>query len=109
MGDINLFCWRFSYGRWELKETGFTHWNSPNSGATNNSGFIALPAGSRLNNGTFTSIGSKGWWWTTTEYLPGSAEAEAVLLFNDSPEAAQVTGSKVIGASIRCIKSLAVK
>ena len=88
----------------ELKETGLAHWNTPNSGATNNSGFIALPAGSRLDNGTFIAMGDKGWWWTTTEYLAGSGDAEAVLMFNDSPEASQVTGSKATGASIRCVK-----
>src|SRR6266496_3426307 len=32
-----------------MKEAGLTHWNTPNSGATNNSGFIGLPAGNRVN------------------------------------------------------------
>ncbi len=31
----------------KMKETGTTHWNSPNTGATNESGFTALPAAIR--------------------------------------------------------------
>lgn len=37
-----------------LKETGLTHWNSPNSGADNNSGFTMLGSGIRYTDGTFT-------------------------------------------------------
>jgi uncharacterized protein (TIGR02145 family) len=88
----------------ELKETGLAHWSSPNSGATNNSGFNGLPAGTRLPNGPYSFIGNNGYWWTSTEYLPGSTDAEALLLLNSSTESLQVTGSKQNGASIRCIK-----
>ena len=87
-----------------LKETGFTHWNTPNSGATNSSNFNALPGGSRYSDGTYIFLRDYGYWWTSTEYLPGSSEAEAILLSSTSPESFQVTGSKRNGASIRCIK-----
>ena len=40
----------------KLKEIGLTHWNSPNTGATNESGFTALPGGMRNMPGTFSSI-----------------------------------------------------
>ncbi len=87
-----------------LKESGFSHWHVPNAGATNSSDFIALPAGSRLDNGTYASLGDYGYWWTSTEYLPGSSDAEAILLLNRSPEALQVTGKMQNGSSIRCVK-----
>ena len=52
----------------KLKETGTTHWNSPNSGATNESGFTALPGGIRFwYDGQFMGINTSGMWWTATE------------------------------------------
>jgi hypothetical protein len=50
----------------KLKETGTTHWNNPNTGATNSSGFTALPGGFRYNDGRFQNINLQGYWWTTT-------------------------------------------
>ena len=48
----------------KVKETGTAHWNPPNTGATNSSGFTALPAGSRSNsNGVFEGIGGGTTWW----------------------------------------------
>jgi uncharacterized protein (TIGR02145 family) len=45
----------------EFKETGTIHWDTPNTGATNRSGFTGLPGGSR--DGTFSGIGKSGVWW----------------------------------------------
>jgi uncharacterized protein (TIGR02145 family) len=51
----------------KMKETGTSHWNSPNTGATNISGFTALPGGFRdYNGGAFTGIGQGGNWWIST-------------------------------------------
>jgi len=42
-------------------------WISPNTGATNSSGFTALPGGGRTNDGNyFTSLTDRGNWWSTT-------------------------------------------
>ena len=41
-------------------------WYSPNTGATNSSGFTAVPAGYR-DHGVFGGIGVEGVWWSTTE------------------------------------------
>jgi uncharacterized protein (TIGR02145 family) len=46
----------------KLKEVGTSHWGSPNTGATNESGFTALPGGSRYF-GNFYDLGSSGFWW----------------------------------------------
>lgn len=51
----------------KLKETGTTHWSSPNTEATNESGFTALPGGDRYFNGDFVDIGNLGNWWSSTE------------------------------------------
>ena len=88
----------------ELKEAGLTHWATPNTGATNGSGFTALPTGTRMIDGTFTLIGTNGYWWTSTEYLVGGPDAEAILLLSNSQEAVYVTDRKSYGAAIRCIK-----
>ena len=51
-----------------MKETGTTHWTSPNTGATNASGFTGLPGGTRDGNGGgFGLIGDNGSWWSSTE------------------------------------------
>jgi uncharacterized protein (TIGR02145 family) len=44
-----------------------TGWNAPNSGATNESGFTGLPGGSRLKDGDFLDLGSRGVWWSSSE------------------------------------------
>jgi uncharacterized protein (TIGR02145 family) len=51
----------------KLKETGTAHWLSPNKGATNETGFTALPGGLKLPNDPnlhFAGIGSDGSWWS---------------------------------------------
>ncbi len=50
-----------------MKETGTTHWASPNRAATNSSGFTGLPGGYRFYDGTFYNIGSSGGWWSSSE------------------------------------------
>jgi uncharacterized protein (TIGR02145 family) len=55
----------------KLKEKGTTHWESPNTGATNESGFQALRGGERsfgLGDATFGALGFSGWFWTATAF-----------------------------------------
>jgi uncharacterized protein (TIGR02145 family) len=49
----------------KLKETGTVHWNSPNAGATNESGFSSLPEGIR-NQGNYGSMGDYAFLWSST-------------------------------------------
>ena len=52
----------------KLKEEGTVHWDDPNEGATNSSGFGAIPGGYRFYfDGTFSKNGSYRLWWTSTE------------------------------------------
>jgi len=52
---------------YKLKETGFDHWDSPNTGATNEYLFNARGGGSRLFNGTFASFKTGHNIWTSTQ------------------------------------------
>jgi uncharacterized protein (TIGR02145 family) len=52
----------------KLKETGTTHWRSPNTGATNESGFTILPGGFRYNVSAYSNINTNALLWSITEY-----------------------------------------
>jgi uncharacterized protein (TIGR02145 family) len=50
----------------KMKEAGYDHWNSPNAGATNSSGFTGLPGGASYSGGFYYN-GSYGFWWSASE------------------------------------------
>jgi uncharacterized protein (TIGR02145 family) len=80
----------------KLKETGTTHWLTPNAGATNETGFTALPGGYRYNGGTFGNIGILGDWWSSTETYTRAMHfdgADVGMLY-----------SQGAGFSVRCLK-----
>lgn len=86
----------------KLKETVTTHWNSPNTEATNETGFTALPGGGRLNYGTFFDVGNNGFWWSATEYLASSAYGRD-MKYDDSMVGRDL-GGKEVGFSVRCVR-----
>jgi len=86
----------------KLKETGTTHWNSPNIGATNETGFTALPGGLRYDDGTFYNIGYLGNWWSSTEY--NSDYAFYRSLFYYYLNLYDYNDNKKIGFSVRCVR-----
>ncbi len=52
-----------------LKDAGTVYWDNPNLGATNASGFTALPSGKRSDGGgEFSGAGCFGYWWTSSTY-----------------------------------------
>ncbi len=59
--------WRGTDEGGKLKEAGTTHWNSPNTGATNESGFTALPGGIRYVDGSFSNMGYGADFWASAE------------------------------------------
>jgi len=85
----------------KLKEQGTTHWSEPNTGATNETGFTALPNGRRT--GSFTEIGKYGYWWTSTKY-PSEEYGVRWQVSYDYPILSRGSYSKNWGYAVRCIK-----
>lgn len=75
-------------------------WLPPNTGAGNQSGFSALPAGYRAHG--FEDLGMTAWFWTSTEYNQESAEG--LVLSNESSGTRLTYHFKTNGFSVRCIK-----
>lgn len=98
---INCLGGKFVAGG-ALKEAGFSHWATPNTGATNSTGFNGLPGGNRANDGVFLSITFLGFWWTASEY--DLVNAYPAYIRYDGPSIYQFTQSKKRGFSVRLIK-----
>jgi len=86
----------------KLKESGTNHWGSPNTGATNESGFTALPGGYRNYNGTFDNFGNFGYWWSATEN--DAAYAWNRYMFYGYANVYRYFKHKEVGLSVRCIR-----
>ncbi|MBI5184526.1 MAG: chitobiase/beta-hexosaminidase C-terminal domain-containing protein [Nitrospinae bacterium] len=85
----------------KMKESGTTHWNSPNTSADNSSGFTALPGGYRYYDGSFYLFGYYGNWWSATEF--SSTDAWDRLLYYDYGYVSRYYSSKNYGFSVRCV------
>jgi uncharacterized protein (TIGR02145 family) len=88
----------------KLRETGTTHWASPNSGATNSSGFSALPGGFCRYDGVFNNIRKHGYWWSVTEF--SSIEVYYRDLASNYIYVNRSSSSKNSGFSVRCLKDI---
>ena len=86
----------------KLKESGRSHWHIPNTGATNASGFTALPGGDRDYVNDFYYMGSAGFWWSATEYSSNEAWDRAMYYGNSSVVSDNF--SKELGSSVRCLR-----
>ena len=86
----------------KLKETGTSHWQTPNTGATNVCGFTALPGGCRSFNGLFGAIGSYGYWWSST--VSSTMYAWGRSMVYDYSFVSSSSYSKNSGVSVRCVK-----
>jgi uncharacterized protein (TIGR02145 family) len=86
----------------KLKEVGFNHWSSPNSGATNSSGFTALGADYRFPTGTFDILTRHTTFWTSTNLASTSGIAWA--LFYSKTILRRDFYYKTYGLSVRCVR-----
>jgi uncharacterized protein (TIGR02145 family) len=78
-----------------------TGWSEGNNG-TNKSGFMGLPGGYRIENGSFLNIGSIGIWWSTTE---SKASTAVDHYLSTTGSLGRSSSPKQRGESVRCIRT----
>ena len=86
----------------KMKETGTAHWNDPNIGATDESGFRGLPGGGRGQISGSGEIGEYATWWSSTSY--DSLYAWHWGLYRGNAKVRFNPGHKASGFSVRCIR-----
>ena len=86
----------------KMKEIGTTHWKRPNEGATNVSGFAALPGGYRYSDGNFGKLGSSAYFWSSSRY--NSSNAWGRVLYYGSAYVSRYSSNKQYGFSVRLVR-----
>ncbi|MEI7725514.1 MAG: FISUMP domain-containing protein [Bacteroidota bacterium] len=104
--DATVLCgstgWRGTDGGGKMKETGNGYWTIPNAGATNASGFKALPGGDRGSSGSFYDLRYYAYFWSATGTKTGNAWYRAMSF--DNAQVDRHALSENYGFSIRCCK-----
>ena len=85
-------------------EAGTGLWYDLNTGATNETGFTALPGGGRNYTGSFYNIGGRGYWWSATEYKYNSSDAWLRSTGYSRSYVDSDDLSKELGFSVRCVR-----
>jgi uncharacterized protein (TIGR02145 family) len=86
----------------KMKESGTTHWSGPNTGATNESGFSALPGGYRRSgDGVCVGVGFATGFWSSTE---SGSKVWFRYLSYDYSGVVHFDNYKPYGYSVRCVK-----
>jgi len=101
--DADNVSWRGTDEGGKLKEIGIEHWISPNTGATNESGFTALPGGIRDVDGPFRYLGYYAWYWTS--YKDNEGKVWGRYLYNQAAGVVRDYYTLNSGYSVRCIKN----
>jgi uncharacterized protein (TIGR02145 family) len=81
----------------KMKEVGTLHWSNPNTDATNENFFTALPGGTKYPDGHFDDFGTWGTWWSNnnSRYVDLNC-TNGNLMFRSN--------SNQFGFAIRCLK-----
>jgi uncharacterized protein (TIGR02145 family) len=87
----------------KMKEAGLAHWLTPNTGATNESGFMALPGGFRYPTGQFAQVGQNASWWCVQEEDSWGAYYRGIDNNGTSIYRFGYT-NKIVGYSVRLVK-----
>ncbi len=94
----------------KLKETGTAHWQTSDAGATNESGFTALPGGERAcngisNEGKFSGQGTDCIWWSATKF--SLTDPPVIWCFRIHTDNSRFWRNEIratSGQNVRCIK-----
>jgi uncharacterized protein (TIGR02145 family) len=99
----------------KMKETGDIYWEEPNTGATNETGFTALPGGMRSVTGKDNYIGFQANFWSSTD-LKEEEKADLKPWEKDkplawywslrytSPAISREFLGQTYGVNVRCVK-----
>jgi len=91
----------------KLKEVGTNHWSSPNTDATNETGFTALPGGARYETGNFSNISFGCYLGSSTAYSGGDGQhVYGRILQANFGNLAGCYCLNVWGESVRCLKDM---
>jgi len=87
----------------KMKTKRYSHWQRPNQGATNKSGFSGLPGAGRTNLKDYSFyVGQTGSWWSSAEY--SETNAFFIILYFGFRSVDGRKDNKEKGFSVRCIK-----
>lgn len=105
--EADEIFWRGTDEGGKLKSTrtepeAHPRWKSPNTGATNESGFSVLPGGIRGNNSRYIGLGTNGYLWSSTELDPSVVWGR--YLDSDEGNVNRFFGGKRSGMSVRCLR-----
>ena len=101
---VNTFLGGESVAGGKMKETGTAHWLSPNTSATNSSGFTGLPGGFRnQSSGTYKNIGIFGYWWISGSSDCGTNAGRVRILGYSAGDALTFCNNYTFGCSVRCL------
>ena len=91
----------------KMKSIGTAYWNSPNTGATDESGFSALPGGYRNSDGSFYNIRNNAFFWSATEFDSLNAWSRSLNIYIGSVNRNNTISDyfKSVGASVRCLRN----
>jgi uncharacterized protein (TIGR02145 family) len=87
----------------KLKETGTTHWESPNEGATNETGFTALPGNFHTSSDYISNVGLFAFFWSSSSSDTDTISALTRLLGWNRDDIRRDENAKFFGQSVRCV------
>ncbi|NOZ09410.1 MAG: hypothetical protein GXO91_11155 [FCB group bacterium] len=87
-------------------EAGTGQWYSPNTGATNETGFTAIPGGGRYSDGGEYNMGYYAFYWTSTLTDYNESFAWYRLFYYGYNYFSRMGGERQNGLSVRCLQSV---